>query len=388
VEFALALTLLAGAELTLHRLWNQMHADFGVRIDHVLTFDLPLAMGRLTTMQQMTEYNRVLLEKLQAVPGVEHVAAVQGVPLTAMNPMHLPFTIAGKHFPETTPPPPIAIRLVSPDFFQTFGVQLRKGRTFKEQDRADSVRVAMVNEKFVSTYLAGMEPIMQEILLGGDRPGHPPLRFQIVGVFRNIDNAEEFGSATNPEMMCPLAQFPQPLRSMAVRTSSDPEGAIKSFAAAVHSIDPELPLAHVETMQQIIHERLGFDRFEAWVYGSFAGLALLLCAVGIYSLMAFVVSQRTPELGLRMALGASRSSVVQLILREGCKLAIVGLAFGVAGAYYSDRVMQASLYGTRAMNMGPIIVVGVVLLGVAVLACVVPARRAASVDPMVALRSE
>jgi ABC-type antimicrobial peptide transport system permease subunit len=141
-------------------------------------------------------------------------------------------------------------------------------------------------------------------------------------------------------------------------------------------------------MQQIIHERLGFYRFEAWVYGSFAGLALLLCAVGIYSLMAFVVSQRTPELGLRMALGASRGSVVQLILREGCKLAIVGLAFGVAGAYYSDRVMQASLYGTRAMNMGPIIVVGVVLLGVAVLACVVPARRAASVDPMVALRSE
>jgi putative ABC transport system permease protein len=230
---------------------------------------------------------------------------------------------------------------------------------------------------------------MREIVVGGgDRGPRTPLKFVIVGVFRDIDNAEQFGNTTTPELVLPLAQFPQPFTSLAVKTASDPESVIKSIGTAVYTMDPTLPLAKVETMDQIIHERLGFKRFEAWLYGSFAALALLLCAVGIYGLMAFVVSQRAPEMGVRLALGASRDSVVRMILRDGCKLAAVGLVFGFAGAYFGDRIMQASLYGARAMNLAPIASVGAVLVGVALLACLLPARRAAKVDPMVALRSE
>jgi putative ABC transport system permease protein len=315
------------------------------------------------------------------------VAAVNGIPLLT-TPFQLPFTIAGRPAPETTEPLPVVVRLVSPDFFQMFGVPLRRGRTLTEQDRTGSGLVVMVNEQFVNTYLAGVDPIMQEIVVPGGPPPNPPLKLQIVGVFRNINNGEQFGSPTTPELISPLAQFPSPFTSMAIRTSGNPADMVKSIAAAIHTIDPEVPLANVQTMDQIIHARLGFDRFEAWIYGSFAGLALLLCAVGIYGLMAFVVSQRTPELGLRMALGATRKSIVQMILQDGFRLAAVGLVLGFGGAYYGYRIMQSSLYGTHVMSPGAIMIVGAVLMSVALAACIIPARRAASIEPMEALRTE
>jgi putative ABC transport system permease protein len=388
LELTIALTLLATAELVLQRLWSQTHTDFGVRIDHILTFQLPLSRGRFPNPRQATEYNHLLLDKMRAIPGVESVAAVYGVPLTAMSPAHLPFTITGMPARETSPPP-VILRMVSPGFFQTFGVQLRHGRYLTEEDRVGTLPVVMVNEKFVRNYLSGVDPLVREIVVGGGERGpDPPLKVRIVGVFRDIDNAEEFGSVTTPEMVLPMTQYPQPFTTLAIRTSGDPESMVKSITAAVHTIDSSLPLTKVETMDQIIRERLGFNRFEAWVYGTFAGLALVLCAVGIYGLMTFVVSQRTPELGIRMALGASRGSILAMVLSEGARLALVGLVFGFAGAFFGDRIMQTSLYGSGSMSLLAIVLVGMGLLGVVLLACVIPAHRAARVDPMVALRSE
>ncbi len=175
---------------------------------------------------------------------------------------------------------------------------------------------------------------------------------------------------------------------MAVRTTGDPEAVTKSIAAAVSSMDSDLPIADVRTMDQIVSESLGSDRFKAILYGTFAGLALLLAAIGIYGVMAFAVAQRTHEIGLRMALGAGRESVVFLILKEGMILALAGLALGLIGACLVGRTMSGMLYGVGTIDITAFGGVAIVLLASAMLACYVPARRAASVDPTVALRYE
>jgi putative ABC transport system permease protein len=189
-------------------------------------------------------------------------------------------------------------------------------------------------------------------------------------------------------MYVPFAQSPWPQAQIAVRTSGDPETMTKSIAAAVHIIAPTLPLAGTETMERIVDESRAGDRFETFLYGSFAAVALLLAALGIYGVIAFLVEQRTHEIGLRMALGAGRIAVLKLVLSEGMALALAGLVLGLVGAWLVGRAMQSMLYGVTAFDYGVFAYVGAVLLGSALLASYVPAHRAATVDPMLALRQD
>jgi predicted permease len=264
-----------------------------------------------------------------------------------------------------------------------------QGRSFDESDTATSPRVAMVNEKFANRYFAGVNPLQQRItvnqLIPSGKPG-PPVEWQIVGVFHNVRN--DGVRDDYPEIDVPFWQSPMPRVSVAVRTDGDPHNLIESLATAVNSIDPDLPLAGVKTMDQIVTEQLAVDRFAMVLFGSFAVMALLLATIGVYGVMAFGVAQQTREFGIRMALGAQRSRVLSQVLKEGTILAAIGSTIGLCGAYLVGRAMQSTLFGVAAFDVRAFGVVALVLLVAALLACFLPAWRASRIEPMEALRDE
>jgi predicted permease len=281
--------------------------------------------------------------------------------------------------------------MVSPGYYATYGIQVARGRSFTDQDSATSTPVAMVNENFVRRYMSGLDPLTQTVsvdqLIPGETRTGAPIAWRIVGVFHNV-RINGLRNDDDPEIDVPFWQSPWPQAGIAVRTTGDPETMTKSIAAAIHSVDPELPMANVITMDQLLDRALLGDQFIASLFGTFALVALLLAGVGIYGVMAFGVAQRTHEIGLRMALGADKQQVLGLVLREGFFLALSGLGLGLVGAIILGRAMQSTLYGVGTVDIGPFAAVAVVLLGAAMLACYIPARRAAKVDPMVALRYE
>src|ERR1039457_7083818 len=389
-EFALALTLLAGAGLAIHSFWNLARVDPGFRTDHILTFNLPVPEKRLTQPEQIVAYYKQLIEKIESLPGVIRAEAGTGMPLQGTN-FGMPFTIVGKPVADPSARPGAGFQMVTPGFFQTFGIQMAKGRTFTDQDNAASVRVAIVNETFANRYFSGVDPLTRRILVEQLIPGvtklGPRLEWQLVGVYRNTHNGG-IRSTGFPEIDVPFAQSPWPQASMAVRTTGDPAEMSKSIAGAVHSVDADLALANVRTMDQIVSQSLVGDRFTTALYISFATVALVLAAIGIYGVMSFAVAQRTHEIGLRMALGASQDHVLGLILKEGIILAAIGLGLGLVGACFVGRAMRGLLYGVGTIDVAAFSAVAVTLFVAALLACYVPASRAARVDPMVALRYE
>ena len=248
----------------------------------------------------------------------------------------------------------------------------------------------MVNQEFANRYLKGMDPLRQHVLIEEIIPGQPqlgpPIEWQIVGIFHTVRRGDF--REDNPEVDVPLAQSLSPDVNIGVRTAEEPGAMAKTIAAAVHSVDPQIALAHVRTMDQVKDEVLAEDRFTMRLFASFAVAALLLAAIGIYGLMAFTVSQRTQEIGLRLALGAGKSRVTLLIIREASMLAVIGLALGLGGSVLVGRIMQTTLYGVGAMDVSVLFAVALVLFVTALLASYMPARRAASIDPMQALRTE
>jgi putative ABC transport system permease protein len=389
-EFALALTLLAAAGLAMHSFWNVTRIDLGIRKDHILTFFLPVSQERFTKADEINSYYRQMLEKIRAVPGVVDAAASTGTPLQGtFGGMY--FSVSGKPVADPSLRPTSPFQMVTPGYFATYGIRIVKGRGFTEQDSASSTRVAMVNENFVRRYLPGVDPLTQIIEIDQLIPGAAKtgdiVPWQIVGVFHNVRSGR-IREDDIPEIEVPFWQSPWPQVGMAVRTQGDPGAMTKSIAAAVHAIDPDLPLANIRTMDQILDRSLLGDQFIAVLFGSFAGTALLLAAIGIYGVMAFGVAQRTHEIGLRIALGAGKEQVLRLILREGLLLVTSGLGLGLFGAYLLGRAMQSTLYGVGTIDLGAFCAVAMILLASALLACYLPARRATRIDPMVALRYE
>jgi len=391
VEFALALSLLAGAGLTVHSFMNRTQVDLGIKADHILTFSLPVPDGKLTQPDQINGFYAELLRRIEAVPGVTRASASTGIPLEGTG-FGMPFNLAGATVSDPSSRPGAGFQMATPGYFETFGVRIVKGRAFNEQDRASSMPVAMVNEEFVHKYLAGKDPLTQRVeveqLIPGVTKLGPAIAWQIVGVFHDVQMGGRLGNPSRPEIDVPFWQSAWPQAQIAVRTGMNPDQVRKGIAVAVHSLDPSLPLADVKTMEKIKDERFVGDRFGIILYGSLAGVALLLAALGIYGVMQFTVAQKIPEIGLRMALGAGRAAVIGGVLREGLTLAAAGLVIGMGGAYLVGRAMQSTLYGTGAMDWRAFSAVAVILLLAALLACYVPARRASAVDPMIALREE
>lgn len=386
-EFSLALTLLATGGLALRGFWNLTRIDLGIKTDNLLTFRLPVPEKRLNGPDQIRSYYGQMLEKIQALPGVTKAAVTTGTPARGSG-FGTRVTVVGQ------PVNPqerrgSGVQMVTPDYVETLGIQMIRGRNINEHDTATSMRVATVNEYFVQRYLPGVDPLTQRIAFDEFIPGQPrgqPIEWQIVGVYHNLRGAGFRDD--NPEINVPFAQSPWPQASMAIKTAGDPKALIRSISGAVSSVDPELPLAGVRTVDEIVSESLAIDRFSVVLFASFGVLGLLLAAVGIYGVMAFAVAQRTQEFGVRMALGARRSRVIRLVLKEGTILAISGTAIGLGGAYLVGRAMQSTLYGVQALDVWAFVAISLLLLAAALLACLFPAWRASRVEPLVALRYE
>jgi putative ABC transport system permease protein len=293
-----------------------------------------------------------------------------GMPLEGSG-FGMGFTLVGN--PTYTDPsqrPGAGFGMVTPDYFQTFGIRLVRGRVLSEADTASTVKVAVVNEDFVRKYLKGSDPLRQRIAVEQLIPGvtrlGPPVVWQIVGVYHNVQRRgfrEE-----NPEIEVPFSQSPWPGASIGVRTADDPGSMIGSIGAAVHAVDPQIALATPRTMEQVRDDVLANDRFTAILFASFAAVALLLAALGIYGVMAFSVTQRSHEIAVRMALGATQGRIVSLVVKEGVMLAFVGLGLGLVGAYLVGRAMRSMLFGVGAMDFSAFGAVGFLLLTSALLA--------------------
>jgi putative ABC transport system permease protein len=389
-EFALALTLLAGAGMTIHSVWHLTHVDMGFRTDHILTFNLPVPTDRLKGAEEINAFYRQLIERVQSVPGIVSASVSTGMPVQGTN-FGMPFDIAGKAVADRSQRPGAGFNMVTPGYFQTFGIRIARGRAFNEADIAGGARVAIVNSTLVKKYFPNVDPLTQRLMIEQIVPATAKLgdavEWQIVGVYENVRNGGPQGDGF-PEIDVPFAQSPEPGAYMAVRTATQPESMTQTIAGVIQSVDPDLPMADVKSMDQMLNESMGGDRFGAVLFGTFAGVALILAAFGIYGVMSFAVAQRTHEIGLRMALGAAPSQVLGLILREGMTLGAIGLGIGFIGAWGVGSLMTGLVYGTGSFDLPAFSAVAAVLMLSALLACYVPARRATQVDPMAALRRD
>jgi putative ABC transport system permease protein len=389
VEFALALTLLIGGAAALRALLSAARIDPGFRTEHLFTFSLTFASDTPRAADDINAFYSLVLDRISTVPGVTSASASYGIPVDGTR-MGLPFHLAGQQIDDPSRRPVSGFNMVTPDYFRTFEIPVTRGRAITNDDRAGGPRVAMVNERFVERHLAGLDPLSQRLVIEQVMPGvtklGPPVEWQIVGVYRNVRN----GGLRDvyPEIDVPFWQSPWPNVSIVVRTERDLAGLQQSLAAALKPVDPDLPMIGVATMDQVIRGSLAMEMLNAAVFGTVAGLALLLAAVGIYGVMSFVVAQRTYEIGVRMALGAGRRRVLVQVLTEGTRVALAGVVLGLVGAWVLGRTMQSQVYGVEAMNAAVFGVPALTLLASGILACLMPAWRAMSVDPMTALRRE
>jgi putative ABC transport system permease protein len=389
-EFALALALLTGAGLAIHSFWNLTKVDLGTSTTNIQTFSLPVPDSRPKDPARINAYYQQMIASIKAVPGVLDAAVSVGLPLQGPN-IGMPFTVAGQpDFADPSQRPGAGFDMITPGYFKTYSIPVLRGRAFTDQDTAATMRVAMVNKKFADKYFAGKDPLQQRInveeLIPGVAKLGPYISWQVVGVCNNVragDFRDDF-----PEIFIPFAQIPWPNANIGVHTAGDPATVFHSISAAVHSVDPQIALAEPHTLEEIRSRNLGGDRFIMTLLGTFAFIALLLAAVGIYGVISFTVAQREHEIGLRMALGASRANVVNLVLREALILAFIGLGIGLVGAFLIGRTLHSALYGVGSIDYAAIGVVALVLLSASLIASWIPARRAAGVEPMKALRTE
>jgi putative ABC transport system permease protein len=386
-EFALALTLLAGGGLAIHSLMNLSRVDLGFRTERLLTFFLPVPNERLKGAERVTLFYDQLEEKLRALPGVEAVTIATGGPLRGGFGMGV--DIVGRPRAQGSARDSAAFIMATPDYFRTYGLPILQGRGFTSQDDASSPRVAVVNESFVKRHFKDVDPLTQRVAVDELVPGQTrvgkAIEWQIVGVVRDVKNRGA-RDEVRPEIDVPFAQSPWPSVGVTVRSTGDPNTLRSGIGAVIQQMDPDLPMASVNTMEQIVSERLSNDRFNAVLFSSFAVVALVLAAIGIYGVMSFVVAQRRHEVGVRVALGASRRQVLQLVMGDGMRTALLGTALGFAGAYGVGRAMQGMWFGVGALDFGRFAAIALTLIATALLACYVPARRAATVDPVGALR--
>ena len=382
-EIAAALFLLIGTGLLIRGIYMTEHQNLGFRPDHLLTASLTLDDAHYKDAAQRAIFVRDVIPRLKQIPGAEGVAVTSDLPAT--GPGSVNFRIQGESEPQANRQLNVLDSVVGTEFFRTSGIPLLRGRTFTDMDNTTAPRVIVVNQEFVHRHLHDQNPLGKQIRL--DVPGAAPQWSEVVGVVGNVKTYSE-ATRDDPQVYEPLLQRPVSSFSLIVRTSVDPNSLAPALRNAVRELDAELPLAQVMSMPTVIDRQKGGDEIFLQVLGAFALSALVLAAIGIYGLIAYSVGQRTHEIGIRMALGASGPDVLRLILWEGSKMTLIGAAIGFALALPLPKIFAAMFFD---LHLGEpriyLFVPGAIFL-VALLATYIPARRATRVDPMSALRQE
>ena len=385
-EMALAVVLLVGAGLLIRSYGALQHVSPGFDPDGVVTFNLSLPEAKYPGAPQISAFTTTLLSQLQAEPGVESAAAIFGLPFAGGFSASTSFRNPSK--PDAADGPTAGMRIVSPDYFKTMRIPLVAGRLFDAHDDQSAPEVVLINQQTARRYFAEADPIGQQIRVGVRLARDAKSNSKtIVGIVGDVKYGR-LDAATPPELYLPYAQHAVDEFTIAVRTSGNPTAFAPTLRRDVASIDRELPIAKIEPMTAVIGASIAERRFTMFLLTAFAGVAVALAAIGIYGVLAYLVSQRTQEIGVRLAIGAAPGDVARLFLREGARLTIVGLVAGFAGAAAATRVLATLLFGVSATDPATFGAVAGALALVALLASYVPARRAARVDPMTALRNE
>ena len=388
-EVALALTLLTGAGLLVKSFARLQGVDPGFDPGHLLTFNLSLPAARYPADSQQTAFFDQVLPAIAAVPGVRAAGATSVMPFGGSW-STASFEIEGYQPPPKSPGPWGDVRIVSPAFFETLRIPLRKGRFLGEEDRAGGRRVAVIDEEFVRRYWPNQDPLGKRFTFGPP-PGAADTTarewIEVVGVIGHTKH-EGLDAEARLQLYMPYRQRPLPFLTVAARTTGDPTTYANQIRRAVQSVDPDQPIANVRTMDELIAQSVGQRRLSMLLLSLFSGIALVLASVGIYGLMSYSVAQRSRELGVRIALGAARSDVLRLVLRQGMSLALMGIVIGVGAAFALTRLIESQLYGVRATDPATFVGVAALLAVTALAANLVPALRATRVDPAVVLREE
>ncbi len=386
VEVALALLLLTGAGLLLQSFARLSRVNPGVQPDRLLTAAITLPNSAYPKPENVALFQDQLLTRIRALPGVRGASTVFPLPLSGSN-VTTSFDLEENPKPEgqrdASP-----IRVAGSDYFQTMGVSLVRGRLFDSSDRFESKQVMVINERFAEKFFPGENPVGKRMQPGfslTDDDG--PMR-EIVGVVSNVKH-QSLRTDFTPEMYVPAAQFPIGILPLIVRTTtSQPTALTASIRNALAQVDPGVPLTRVRLFEDYIAQSLARPRFNAFLLSIFAGVALLLTAIGIYGVMAYSVAQRRQEIGIRMALGAQKQDVLRLVVGGGMKLTALGVLIGLSAALALTRLLGNMLYGMKPFDGPTLTAVALLLALIALLACWLPARRAAGVNPLVALREQ
>jgi putative ABC transport system permease protein len=384
-EVALAVVLVIAAALLVQTFYHLLGVDPGFVATRVLTFELALPSIKYPDQKRIVSLYHQMLQQLPNLPGVRSVGLVYTVPMGGA-PQSTGIRIPDHPITNGKEKRFAAYTIASPGYFATVGTPLLQGRDFLESDTAESQPVAMINDAMARKYWPGENPVGKQVMLGS--PRYPPMT--IIGIVANVKYLS-LREEPGPEMYVPYTQKPWPsmlTMQMVIRTQANPSSATDGVRGVLHSLDPDLPMANVTSLTKVVEQSIAVPRFSMLLLGSFGFLAVVLASIGLYGVISHSVSQRTQEIGIRMALGASRAHVFGMILSEGTRLTVLGVAVGVGAALIVTRMMVSFLYEVRPNDPWTFIAVSVCLVGVALLASYIPARRAASADPMNALRYE
>jgi len=382
-EVALSLVLLIGAGLMIRSFWKLQNVNPGFDTSNALTMSVFLTPLRYSEPHQQLAFLDRAIEQIRAVPGVVSVGVSSTIPLAGRGSTQ-PFSIEGRPAGSVAEQPMAQTRYITPDYFRAISIPLRQGRFFSDYDRDTSVPVIIISEAMARRFWPGENPIGKRLtpsfhLEQGAR--------EIVGIVGDVKSSG-LDVDSSAMMYLPYKQSPRPFMSFVVRTASKPESLIQPVSSAIYSIDKEQALTDVRTMEQVLTASLSGRRFNMTLLLAFAGVALVLAAVGVYGVMNYTVTLRRRELGIRMALGAGRMDVLRLVLGQGLTLTLIGVGAGLISAYALTRLMASLLYGVTATDYVTFVSVPAVLVAVGVAASYVPARRATKVNPTIALRTD
>jgi putative ABC transport system permease protein len=381
VEVAVAVVLVTGAGLLMKSFGKLTHVNPGFDSSQVMTFTMTLPQGRYPQPPQLAEFYRRLVGSVQSLPGVQSAGLSSFLPLAGAL-RYVYFCPEGIVCQGIGKDPVIAIRQITPDYLKTMRIPVLRGRVFNDRDIAGVSPVVIINDTVAKTHFPNQDPIGKHLANSRDM-----IQMEIVGVVGDV-KFTGLNAPYIPEMYLPQAQDPFATMNLVVRSSSSPQGLVAAVRQKVADLDPDLPFTQVSSMSDVVSASVAQPRLTTQFTGFFAALALLLTAIGIYGVLAYSVTQRTRELGIRMALGASRGEILTMVVRQGMRLVISGLAIGLVVSLIATRLLATLLFGISARDPLTFGAVTLLLMAVALLAAYFPARRASMVDPIIALRYE